>query len=260
MPKRIIKALKHAKTKANKESVGYFLKENKAILLKLAVIAFVILLVYSGYCVYQTSQAKKFSAIIHESIVAQQNGDLKTAKEKLKSIYDTKLAPANVRAIASIRYAGFLLEEGNKAEAGDIYYEISECFSCNDYVTDLAGLLAVSTWLSDAEISKNDLSKKIKNIFDSSHSLKWFIAEQRGFYEMHKKNYLVANQIFEEIIKSNDADKTVKSRAQDAKKILVQKGFKVNEKNDTQQDKSSTTDKPSTAKDSEALDKTNQKK
>lgn len=260
MPKRIIKAIKHAKSKANKESVGYFIKENKAILIKLLIIAFVILIIYSGYCFYQTSQAKKFSAIIHESIVAQQNGDLKTAKEKLKSIYDNKLAPANVRAIASIRYAGFLLEEGNKAEAGDIYYEISECFSCNDYVADLAGLLAVSTWLSDTEIAKNDLSKKIKNIFDNSDSLKWFIAEQRGFYEMHKKNYPVANQIFEEIIKSSDADKTVKSRAQDAKKILVQKGFNGDEKNNSKEVKQSKTEESSVAKDSKELDKSNQKK
>ena len=226
MPKRIIKAIKHVKNKANKKSAVNFLCANKNIILKSVIISAILLSSYGVYCIFENSQAKKYSAILHESLLAQQTGDIKTAKEKLLQIHQSKFVPANVSAIASIRYAGFLIEEGNKKEAGEIYFSVNNCFSCNNYLSDLAGLLAVSTWLSDDELMKTDLSEKVNKIYKKSRELKFYIAEQRGFYEMQKNNLAVANKVFAEIIDDVNADKAIKARAQDAKKMLIQKGFK----------------------------------
>ncbi len=237
MPKRIIKVIKHVKKKANQESVAKFVFTNKDKLIKLLLGIFVILIIYAIFSIYQNSQAKKYSAILHESLIAQQAGDIKTAKEKLLKIQQSSFVPANVGAVASIRYAGFLLDEGNKKEAGIVYHKISNCLTCNDYLKDLAGLLAISTWLADEEIMKTDLSSAVNKIYKNSHSLKFHIAEQRGFYEMQKNNFEVADKIFGEIIDNADADKSIKSRAQDARKILVQKGYKSKLLNDKTKEK-----------------------
>jgi hypothetical protein len=226
MPKRIIKAIKHVRTKANQKSIIDFLSINKNVILKSVIVSAILLSSYGIYCIFDNSQAKKYSAILHESLLAQQTGDIKTAKEKLLQIHQSKFVPANVSAIASLRYAGFLIEEGNKKEAGEIYFAVNNCFSCNDYLSDLAGLLAVSTWLSDDELMKTDLSEKVNKIYKKSRELKSYIAEQRGFYEMQKNNLAVANKVFAEIIDDANADKAIKARAQDAKKMLIQKGFK----------------------------------
>jgi hypothetical protein len=226
MPKRIIKAIKHIKKKANQDSIVNFLTKNKVVIVK-SIIGLVILIgLYGIYNIAENSQAKKYSAILHESLLAQQVGDIKTAKEKLVQIHKSRFVPSNVSAIASIRYAGFLIEEGNKKEAQEIYLSVNNCLTCNDYLSDLAGLLAISTWLSDDELMKADLSKKINKIYKKSHELKSYINEQRGFYEMQKNNLEAANKAFTEIINDPNADKTIKARAQDAKKILSQKGFK----------------------------------
>lgn len=245
MPKRIFKALNNAKNKANKESIKGFLVDNKEMLIKAGGVLVVVLIIYIGFCFFQNHQAKKYSAILHESLIAQQKGDVKIAKEKLEQINQAKFVPANVYAIASIRYAGFFLDEGNKAKASEIYLQVSDCFYCNDYLVDLAGLLAINTLMSDEELMKKDLSSQFNKIFKNANSLKWHIAEQRGFYEIQKENYQLADEIFKEIENDEEVDKSLKARAQDAQKIILQKGYKA-------KDLSNSKDKKSTEKKSEA--------
>ena len=270
MPKRIIKAIKKVKHKANQENIAEFLFKNKAILTKLFLSFVILISLYGVFAIFQNSQAKKFSAILHESLIAQQNGDLKTAKEKLIEITSSKLTPSNVNAIAKLRYAGFLIDEGNKKEAGEIYFTLSNCFGCNDYLSDLAGYLAISTWLSDDELMKLDLTKKIAQIHKNSSILKLHIAEQRAFYEMQKNNLEIANKIFDEIIEKAKDNKDLKARAQDGKAMLIQKGFKeklANEdkdktkssKNSDDLKKDSTTSKSQEEKTDEKVENNNDK-
>ncbi|GDX36362.1 hypothetical protein LBMAG18_08730 [Alphaproteobacteria bacterium] len=246
MPKRIIKALKNAKNKANKESIFGFMVDNKKMLVKALSVALVVVVIYSGFCVFQNHQAKKYSAILHESVVAQQKGDIKLAKEKLSQINQAKFVPANVYALASIRYAGYLLDEGDKVKASEIYLQVNDCFYCNDYLVDLAGLLAINTLMSDDELMKKDLSKQINKIYKNANSLKYHIAEQRGFYEIQKENYQLADEIFKEIENDEEVDKSLKTRAQDAQKILLQKGYKAKDpskSNDKKSDEKKSEDK-----------------
>jgi hypothetical protein len=226
MPKRIIKAIKKVKHQANQENIAKFLYKNKAKFVKIFAVCIVISGLYGAFAIFKNSQAKKYSAILHESLIAQQNGDLKTAKEKLLNITQSKFVPANVSAIANFRYAGFLIEEGKKKEASEIYFSLNNCFNCNDYLSDLAGYLAVSTWLADEELMKLDYSDKIASIHKKSSVLKFHIAEQRAFYEMQKNNLEIADKIFDEIIEKAKENKDIIARAQDGKKILLQKGFK----------------------------------
>jgi hypothetical protein len=231
MPKRIIKKIKNAKNQIAQFGFRSCLEYHKANLIKLSIVFVALLAIYFSFCIANSYQAKKYSAILHESLIAQQSGDLKLAKEKLFQIYNSSLVPSNIKAIASIRYAGFLLDENNKIEASKIYIETSNCLFCNQYLADLSGYLAISILMSDQELLKIDNSKQIKKIHDNSKPLKWHIAEQRGFYEMQKENFKLADQIFAEIEKNQDADKAIKSRAKDARKILIQKGYQSESEN-----------------------------
>jgi hypothetical protein len=181
---------------------------------------------FAGFRSYNKSQQQKFSEILHQSLINQQIGEIEKAKENLKTIYEAQSAPSGVKSLASLRYAALLLEEGKKSEAAKIYAEVNDCNSCDDYVKDLAGLLAVKVWMSDeAEVKKEDLSARIEKIENASKLLRHHIAEQRAFLEMQKNNLEKSYQIFESISKSPEGSQALKSRANDGLKIVVSKGF-----------------------------------
>lgn len=254
MPKRIIKKIKNAKNHINQHGLKSLLESHKKKLINLLFLAILLAIFYFAFCIFNSYQSKKYSAILHQSLIAQQTGDSKLAKEKLFEIYSSSLVPPNIKAIASIRYAGYLLNENNKLEATKIYLEVNDYSFCNQYLVDLSGYLAISTLISDQELLKEDYSKKLKKIFNQSQALKWHIAEQRGFYEMQKNNFKLADQIFVEIEKSQDADKSIKSRAKDARKILIQKGYKAENSNKIEKkDRQESSAKP------EQKDQSNQK-
>ena len=219
-----LELISQAKSQARSENLQKFLRSKLAIRATLAVITLAVL--FSGFAVFQNVQQEKFSEILHQSLINQQAGAIDKAKENLKRIYEAKLAPNGVKSLASLRYAALLLNDGKKMEAAKIYQKLNHCRSCDDYVQELGGLLAVRTWMSDEEeMKKEDLAARIEKIENSSNILRYYISEQRALLEMHKNNLEKSYQIFEAIAKNPEGPQVVKARATDGLKMIAARGF-----------------------------------
>jgi hypothetical protein len=218
--------LKQAHSEVRSENIAKIFKKNKKILLIILGIAISSSLAFTAYKINQRSQQEKYSEILHQSMIDQQLGDIEKAKINLKKIYDSASAPSGVKSLASLRYAGILLEENKKSEAINVYSEVNKCRFCDNYIKELAGLLMVRTLMNDEETNdKADLSEKILAIENNSKILRYYIAEQRGYLEMTKNNLEKSYQIFEMISKNPEVREDLKNRASDAMKIVIQKGY-----------------------------------
>lgn len=219
--------INQVKSEARSENFKNFLDKNKRIL---AVITVLIVGGVIGFFVfnsYQKSQENKFSTIFQQSLMYQGAGDLDKAKESLKQIVDVKSAPKNIRALALLRYAGFLLDEGNNSQAVTFYLEASQCNRCDAYIRDLGGLLAVKVWISDEnEIKKEDLLSRIEIIEANNKEFKYQISEQKAIYQMQSNNLEEAYKIFEYLANNPELDPTAKERFNENLKIVISKGYK----------------------------------
>ena len=218
--------LKQAHSETRNENIAKIFKKNKKILLVILGVAITSSLAFTAYKINQRSQQEKYSEILHQSMIDQQLGDIEKAKQNLKKIYDSASAPSGVKSLASLRYAGILLEENKKNEAINVYSEVNKCRFCDNYIKELAGLLMVRTLMNDEEaVDKVDLSEKILAVENNSKILRYYIAEQRAYLEMNKNNLEKSYQIFEMISKNPDVREDLKNRASDAMKIVIQKGY-----------------------------------
>jgi hypothetical protein len=218
--------LKQANSEIRKENIAKIFRKNKKILFVILSVAISSSIIFTAYKINQKSQQEKYSEILHQSMIDQQLGDIEKAKKNLKEIYDSSSAPNGVKSLASLRYAGILLEENKKNEAINVYSEVNKCRFCDNYIKELAGLLMVRTLMTEEEaLTKIDLSEKILAVENNSKILRYYIAEQRGYLEMNKNNLEKSYQIFEMIAKNPEVREDLKNRASDAMKIVVQKGY-----------------------------------
>ncbi len=218
--------INQARAAAQKDTIKRFFSKNSKTISTLLILIFIGAIGFFAYNSYKKSQAEKFSEILHQSLLDQQAGEFEKAKENLKKIYQSSMAPSGVKSLASLRYAGFLLEEGKKEEAIKVYQEVNDCRFCDAYVKDLAGLLVVKLWIADeSELKKEDLTLRIEKIENKASPLKFHIAEQRAILEMYKGNLEKSYQIFELIEKSSEVSPNLKTRAADGLKMLIGKGY-----------------------------------
>ena len=218
--------LKQASSEIRNENIAKIFRKNKKILFVILSVAIASSIIFTAYKINQKSQQEKYSEILHQSMIDQQLGDIEKAKKNLKEIYDSSSAPNGVKSLASLRYAGILLEENKKSEAINVYSEVNKCRFCDNYIKELAGLLMVRTLMTEEEVlTKTDLSEKILAVENNSKILRYYIAEQRGYLEMNKNNLEKSYQIFEMIAKNPEVREDLKNRASDAMKIVVQKGY-----------------------------------
>lgn len=221
----IFHMINQARSEARSDSIKQFFGKNSKLIAKVSIAAVVCVVTYSAYSIYQNGQQKKFSEIFHQALIDQQLGGLDKAKEALKSIHESS-APSGVKSLASMRYAALLLDENKKIEAAEIYKQISECRSCDAYVRDLGGLLAVKTWLSDeSESKKDDLLARIEKIESDSKELRFQISEQKAFLYVQKNDLAKAYEVLDSVAKSPEVPQNIKSRVEDSLKMIVAKGY-----------------------------------
>lgn len=223
--------INRARAQARTDAVWNFFSRNLKTVKCVAVIAAVVVVAFVIYSIYSRSMDEKYSTILHQSLISQQIGEIEKARNQLKSIVDSSLAPNGVKSIASLRYAAFLLEEGKKEEAQKIYADVNDCNFCDDYTTDLAGLLLVRLWMLDeVEMQKDDFADKIKKVEGKSGVLKNHIAEQRAILELYKNHAKEAYEIYEKIAKDSNTSQVLRARAESGMKMAEARGFKVEEK------------------------------
>lgn len=201
--------------------------QNKRMLIGVLIFSIIGSITFTAYKINKKSQQEKFSTMLHQSMIDQQLGDIEKSKKILKDISESSVAPSGVKSLASMRYAAILLDDGNKEEAIKIYKNLSKCLDCDNYIKELSGLLMARTILTDDRlINDEDYLKNIVEIENTAKNLRYYIAEQRGYIEMNKNNLEKAYQIFEMIAKSPEIKENLKTRANDAMRIVIQKGYK----------------------------------
>jgi hypothetical protein len=226
MSDEINNLINQAKDQARKEVLKNFFYKNSKFISRSLIAALAIVLAVLAFNIVQNSRQAKYSEIFHQALIYQQLGDEVKTKAELQKIYDVKSAPSGVRSLASMRLAAIYFNEGNVKEANKIYAKISECRSCDKYISDLAGLLLVKNWMSDEnEVNKDDIIARVEKIENRNTVLKYYITEQRAFLEASKGNLEKSYQIFELISKSSEASQSLKEKAKDGMQILISKGF-----------------------------------
>lgn len=223
-----------AKAQARRENLKNFFSKNYKEVKIAAISAVVILISYIAFSAFQSAQKLKYSSMLHQALIDEQMGNFSKSKETLKNIFESKTTPNQIKAISGLRYGASLLQEGKISKAAETYQEIAECSSCDEYLKNLAALLAVKTWMSDAEEMKlEDLSKRIQKLENSATILRTQISEQRAILELQKNNLEKSYQIFELISKSEESSLELKNRAQDYMNVIASKGFQKAEKQDS---------------------------
>jgi len=218
--------INHAQFEIRNEKLSLIFKKNKKILSLILGFSIACSIGYTAFKIDQKSKQQKYSEMLHQSMIDQQLGDIEKTKQTLKIIHESTTAPSGVKSLASIRYAGILLDEGNKEEAIKVYKDVNDCRFCDNYIKELSGLLMVRTIMTDDNLVGDEkLGDKILKIENNSKILRYYIAEQRGYFEMNKNNLAKAYQIFEMISKNPDVKENLKNRASDAMKIVIQKGY-----------------------------------
>ncbi|NBX52968.1 MAG: hypothetical protein EBT63_04900 [Proteobacteria bacterium] len=226
MSSDIKKIINQAQFEIRNEKLSLIFKKNKKILSLILGLSIACSIGYTAFKIDQKSKQQKYSEMLHQSMIDQQLGDIEKTKQTLKTIHESSTAPSGVKSLASIRYAGILLDEGNKEEAIKVYKEVNDCNFCDNYIKELSGLLMVRTIMTDDNlVGDENLADKILKIENNSKILRYYIAEQRGYLEMNKNNLAKAYEIFEMISKNPDVKENLKNRASDAMKIVIQKGY-----------------------------------
>jgi hypothetical protein len=221
MSNEMINLINQAKAQAKRDAFFSAIGKNSKTVVRVILVVATVGIVALGVSAYKKSNQEKFSEKLHRALIDQQIGESQKALESLKEITNSSSAPGGVKALAGLRYASTLLEEGKKSEAVEVYQGIASCRSCDDYVRDLSRLLIVRIWMADSEeLKKEDLASRIKKFEESSESLKYHIAEQRAFLEMTKGNKEESKKIFEEIEKAAEKHPALKNRAADGIKML----------------------------------------
>lgn len=221
--------INQAKAEARNDAIKTFFMKYRKIIKNLLLVFFIFVIGYIAVSVYQKAQQERYSQVLHQSLLDQQSGDIEKTKEALKSIYDSASAPSGIKALASLRYADIFLQEGKISKASEIYQDVSECRSCDTYIRELAGLLAIKSWIADEnELKKDDILINIEKIESKTRVLKYHVLEQQGTVEMLKGELEKSYKTFDSIVKSPEAPKVVKARSSDALKKILEKGFDPN--------------------------------
>lgn len=224
----MISMINQARAEARNDQLKTFLNRHRKTLGTLAVIAVVIGFVVLSFKFYQGFQQGRFSKILHQALILEQLGKRQEAEESLKKIVDSSFAPNGVQSLASFRYAAFLLERRDLAQAAEIYKKVNDCRFCDDYLKDLAGLLLVKTWMINSdESAQKDLAQKIEEVEQKGEVLKYYITEQRALLEMQRDNLEASYKAFSSIANATNVAPDLKERANDGMQMLVSKGYVI---------------------------------
>lgn len=219
--------INQVKSETRSENFRKFFVKNSKTLVACCSLVVVFAIGFFIFDSYKESQRNKFSAILQQSIIFEQDQDIDQAKNSLQEILNAGSAPKNIKALAGLRYGGLLLGEGETGQAVTAYEEVNNCRGCDSYFKDLAGLLIVKVWMADeAEVANVDLIERIEKIEQSSNGLKNEITEQKAILAMQQNDLDKAYEIFESLAKNPEISKSIKGRASEALKIVISKGYK----------------------------------
>lgn len=189
-----------------------------------------LLIIYFIFSIYCKNQQEKYSQIFHQSLIEEEKGNMAGSITGLEQIYNTKFAPSGVKSLASLRLAGILLNNGQSEKALEIYEDIAQTNRYDNYLQDLASLLAsrlivIGVDASQEKSMQENNLKKIEKFESKSKILRNYISEQKAIYLMKIGKLEESAKVLEKISTAKEASQTLKARASDLTKLVAAKGY-----------------------------------
>tara|TARA_Y100000389_G_scaffold181507_2_gene197184 strand:- start:3636 stop:4313 length:678 start_codon:yes stop_codon:yes gene_type:complete len=203
-----------AKSQAKNDQILNFINNNlkfiiTAIITILLLIAFIV-----SYNIYKSKKNTKYSSLIHQSFIYEQDYDYENAIKPLQEIINSD-ARQSIKIIAKLRYAAILVEQKEDEKAFNIYHNIAKCTSCDIFIRELSQLLSIKLWINNSKIyQKEDFKALIENYAKNAKYLYNNINEQLAIIEKNNKNWQKSYDIFYKIANDIEAYGDIKIRAQ----------------------------------------------
>ncbi|MCE3255143.1 MAG: hypothetical protein K0R25_637 [Rickettsiaceae bacterium] len=203
------------KSEFTQEKIIACLQRHKNSIIYLVVFALLALVLVLSFNFYNQVQSKKYSAILHQALVDEQNGEMEKSNEALKKIYNS-MAPVGVREIASLKYASQLVKDKKIEQAIDVYLRISKSKNFDPYIKEYAGLVAIKFLINQNNKESHDkIRALLTDLEKNSKTLKYYVTEQKGIFEWNAGNFKEAGKIFKELDSNKDIPDALKKRTEE---------------------------------------------
>ncbi|MFT6106482.1 MAG: hypothetical protein ACJA0S_000162 [Rickettsiales bacterium] len=204
-----------------KEKIVGHLRANQKIIIFIVSAMILISATYGSWAFYSQMQSEKYSKILHQATIDEQNGNMEKSFEALKSIYESN-SPAGVKSIASIKYATKILDNGDANLASEVYLEINKNKKFDQYIREYAGLSALKILINENK-SADEIHSLAEILEKNSNILKYYIIEQKGNFEWNSGNFDAANKIFSSLAGNPEIENSLKKRASEMVDIYESK-------------------------------------
>ncbi len=224
--------INQARSKARFDNILKICALSKKSMKNLSIFIGVAAVIFFSFSLYSKSAQTKYSTIFHQALIEEEKGDVAASMNNLEQIYNAKFAPSGVKALASLRFGGILLNNGDSVKALQVYTQIAQTRRYDDYIRELAALLASKIIAIDAtaETDKVKLTSDlalIEKFEKKSKILHNFIAEQKGIFLMKSGDLEKAYQTLSALAQDKDATPTLKVRAADLVRVVVLQGYEI---------------------------------
>jgi hypothetical protein len=205
--------IRELKSQIRKEKIFSLAKTHQKNLTYFLSLVVLVAVFFAAFSFYTQNQSKKYSTILHQSIIDEQNGEKTNSREALKNIYESN-APAGVKGISSLKYAASLMRDGKIEEGIDAYVAISKNKKFNDYVREYSGLIALKTLVDlNKPENKDQIIALESRLEKESRTLKYYIIEQKGVFLWNSGDFKTANEAFKSIAENIETPEALKKRA-----------------------------------------------
>jgi len=215
--------IRDLKSHVRKEKVLALAKKHQRNIIYLLSLGILVVVFLISFSFYNQHQSKKYSTILHQAIIDEQNGEIAKSDQSLKDIYESR-APAGVKEIASLKYAARLMSEGQTNEGVEAYLATNKNKQFNDYVREYSGLIALKTLVDNNQPENKDkiiaLASRLER---ESKTLKYYIIEQRGIFLWSEGDFKTANEAFKSIAENLETPEVLKKRAMEMVDIYKSK-------------------------------------
>ncbi|MFT6077069.1 MAG: hypothetical protein ACJA02_000823 [Myxococcota bacterium] len=207
-----------------KEKIIGHLRSNQKTIISIISATILIAAIWGSWVFYNKMQSEKYSAILHQATIDEQNGDLEKSFETLKTIYESN-SPAGIKSIAGIKYAAQILNNGEADLASEIYLQINKNKKFDQYIREYAGLSALKILINEDK-STEEINSLAAILEKNSHILKYYIIEQKGIFEWSLGNFESANQIFSTLANNPEIEGSLKKRSAEMVGVFKSKSTK----------------------------------
>ena len=129
--------IKDLKSQMRQEKIIGYLKTHKKLISYFLSAIILLAITWASISFYSKIQSKKYSAILHQAMIDERNGEMEKSLAALEKIYKSS-APSGVKEIASLKYAAQLLEQNQSEQAVATYLTINKnkksiffiCYMC----------------------------------------------------------------------------------------------------------------------------------